>query len=72
MDGTRQTDIQLTDTDASSLDLNFTISNGIISSKNYHKRDKMDDFGSLDVDGPLTGYIFCSLFVLLEPCIQLE
>ena len=57
------------DTEASFLDLNLSITNGIVSSKMYDKRDDFDfetvNFPFLDGDVPIV-YIFLSLFVLLE------
>ena len=61
------------DTEASFLDLHFSISNGFVSSKIYDKRDDFDfdivNFPFLDGDVPHStsyGFIFLDLFGLLE------
>ena len=61
------------DTEAPFLDLHLSISYGFVSSKIYDKRDDFDfdivNFPFLDGDVPvlpLTGFIFLSLFGLLE------
>ena len=66
------------DTEAPFLDLNLSITNGIVSSKTY---DKRDDFNFEIVKFPLLMemflallpmvYIFLSLFVLLECALML-
>ena len=64
------------DTEAPFLDLNLSITNGIVSSKIY---DKRDDFNFEIVNFPLEMflallpmvYIFLSLFVLLEYVLML-
>ena len=67
-----------TDTEAPFLDLNLSITNGIVSSKIYDKRDDFNfeivNFPFLDVDVPRLlpmVYIFLSLFVLLECVLML-
>ena len=67
------------DTEATFLDLNLSITNGIVSSKIYNKRDDFNfeivNFPFLDGDfhhSPFYGvYIFLSLFVLLECVLML-
>ena len=66
------------DTEAPFLDLNLSITNGIVSSKIYDKRDDFNfeivNFPFLDGDVPrflLMAYIFLSLFVLLECVLML-
>ena len=67
-----------TDTEAPFLDLNLSITNGIVSSKIYDKRDDFNfeivNFPFLDGDVlallPMV-YIFLSLFVLLECALML-
>ena len=57
------------DTEALFLDLNLSITNGIVSSKIY---DKRDDFNLKLFLAPLPMlYIFLSLFVLLECVLML-
>ena len=69
------------DTEAPFLDLNLSVTNGIVSSKIYDKRDDFNfeivNFPFLDGDVPRSpsygvymGYIFLSLFVLLE-CVPM-
>ena len=66
------------DTEAPFLDLNLSITNGIVSSKIYDKWDDFNfeivNFPFLDEDVPCSPsygvYIFFSLFVLLE-CAQM-
>ena len=66
------------DTEAPFLDLNLSITNGIVSSKIYDKRDDFNfeivNFPFLDEDVlallPMV-YIFLSLFVLLECALML-
>ena len=66
------------DTEAPFLDLNLSITNGIVSSKIYDKRDDFNfeivNFPFLDGDVPRNlpmVYIFLSLFVLLEFVLML-
>ena len=66
------------DTEAPFLDLNLSITNGIVSSKIYDKRDDFNfeivNFPFLDGDVPRFPslvYIFLSLFVLLECVLML-
>ena len=66
------------DTEAPFLDLNLSITNGIVSSKIYDKRDDFNfeivNFPFLDGDVPRSlpmVYIFLSLFVLLECALML-
>ena len=66
------------DTEASFLDLNLSITNGIVSSKIYYKRDDLNfeiiNFHFLDGDVPRSPsyvYIVLSLFVLLECVLML-
>ena len=78
------TDLQLnkansSNTEAPFLDLNLSITNGIVSSKIYDKPDDFNfeivNFPFLDRDLPLSllslVYIFLSLFVLLECVLML-
>ena len=65
------------DTEAPFLDLHLSISNGLVSSKIYNKRDDFDfdivNFPFLDGDvprPPLTGFTFLNLFGLLE-CLDM-
>ena len=67
------------DTEAPFLDLNLSITNGIVSSKIYDKRDDFNfeivNFPFLDGDVPHSAfpmvYIFLSLSVLLECVLML-
>ena len=67
------------DTEAPFLDLNLSITNGIVSSKLNDKRDDFNfeivNFPFLDGDVPRSPsygeYIFLSLFVLLECALML-
>ena len=67
------------DTEAPFLDLNLSITNGIVSSKIYDKRNDLNfeivNFPFLDGDVPRSllpmVYIFLSLFVLLEYVLML-
>ena len=66
------------DTEAQFLDLNLSITNGIVSSKIYDKRDDFNfeivNFSFLDGDVPRSPpmvYIFLSLSVLLECVLML-
>ena len=66
------------DTEAPFLDLNLSITNGIVSSKIYDKQNDFNfeivNFPFLDGDVPLLlpmVYIFLSLFVLLECVLML-
>ena len=66
------------DTEAPFLDLNVSITNGMVSSKIYDKRDDFNfeivNFRFLDGDVPrsfLMAYIFLSLFVLQECVLML-
>ena len=66
------------DTEAPFLDLNLSLTNGIVSSKIYDKRDDFNfeivNFPFLDGDVPRSPsmvYIFLSLFVLLECVLML-
>ena len=65
------------DSEAPFLDLNLSITNGIVSSKIYDKRDDFNfeivNFPFLDGDVPRSTmvYIFLSLFVLLESVLML-
>ena len=66
------------DTEAPFLDLNLSITNGIVSSKIYNKRDdfyfEIVNFPFLDGDVPRSlpmVYIFLSLFVLRECVLML-
>ena len=68
------------DTEASFLDLNLSITNGIVSSKIYDKRDGFNfgivNFPFLDEDVPRPPpphlvCIFLSLFVLMECVLKL-
>ena len=65
------------DTEAPFLDLNLSLTNGIVSSKIYDKRDDFNfeivNFPFLDGDVPRSPmvYIFLSLFVLLEYVLML-
>ena len=66
------------DTEAPFSDLNLSITNGIVSSKIYDKRDDFNfeivNFPFFDVDVPCPlpmVYIFLSLFVLLECVLRL-
>ena len=62
------------DTEAPFLDLNLSISNGIVSSKIYDKRDDFNFeivnfpflYGDVPSSPSYSVYIFISLFVLLE------
>ena len=74
------TELQLnkanSDTEAPFLDLNLSITNGIVSSKIYDKRDEFNfeivNFPFLVGDIPRSpSYIFLSLFVLLECALML-
>ena len=62
------------DTEALILDLNLSITNGIVSSKFYDNRDDFNfeivNFPFLDGDIPMV-YIFLSLFVLQECVLML-
>ena len=62
------------DTEALFLDLNLSITNGIVSSKFYDNRDDFNfeivNFPFLDGDIPMV-YIFLSLFVLHECVLML-
>ena len=68
-----------TDTEAPFLDLNLSITNGIVSSKIYDKRDDFNfeivNFPFLDGDVPRSPsydvFLFLSLFVLLECVLML-
>ena len=70
--------VKSSDTEAPFLDLNLSITNGIVSSKIY---DKQDDFNFEMVNFPFLKemflallpmvYIFLSLFVLLECVLML-
>ena len=67
------------DTEAPFLDLNLSITNGLVSSKIYDKRDDFNfeivKFSFLDGDVPRPSshgvYIFLSLFVLQECVLML-
>ena len=66
------------DTEAPILDLNFSITDGIVSSKIYDKRDDFNfeivNFPFIDGDVPRSPsivYIFLNLFVLLECVLML-